>query len=454
MSNFKIAVSKDGKKYNIVFKADNESVARERVHKEWYSILSIEEIFDKHQIWDTFVFEGYKSWELKHWKIVWNDIFKAYVKLRKDLEYDINFIYEEGDENITYEKKSKIIEELKEEYNMYYSSWKKEKIDELRDKIKKEKEENKKLDNFYLKKELEEVNLLLEKVLLKLEAMVHGTSFIKVDPILKDKLKIIYNEIIKLKKTTNISKLREIWELALLKIWKIELEELEKTKNKDSRVLLIETNKLLKKIWSKGQFIEKDRDIVYQSKYLLNSIKNIFSEIKVNRKKEEIDKESHSYVKNLLYLSKYKDYYKENTKTILKNFYKFLYDKDLKDEIFLSRSVIKQNIVLLKAKEKWVNVSYTFLKKWINKFLDSFYNFFKLLSKIIFIIIVLYFISFIVYFNLYYFISIEYSNYDWIFYFIALLMLFLSIKLANSMFFLIINFVFLFFIIIFGVINF
>jgi len=34
MANYKIAVSKDGKKYNIVFKAENEALARERVHKE------------------------------------------------------------------------------------------------------------------------------------------------------------------------------------------------------------------------------------------------------------------------------------------------------------------------------------------------------------------------------------------------------------------------------------
>lgn len=454
MSNYKIAVSKDGKKYNIVFKAENESIARERVHKEWYSILSIEEIFDKHEIGDTFIFEWYKSWEFKHWKIVWNDIFKSYVKLRKDLEYDVIYIYSEKDESISEEHKKKIIEELKEEYNIYYSSWKKDKIDELREKIKKDKEENKKLDNFYLKKELEDVNILLEKVLSKLEGMIYWTSFIKVDTILKDKLKLIYNEIIKLKKTTNISKLREIWELALLKIWKIELDELEKTKNKESRILLLETNKLLRKIWSKGQFIEKDRDVVYQLKYILNSIKNIFSEIKISRKKESVDKESHSYVKNLLYLSKYKDFYKENTKLILKNFYKFIYDKELKDEIFLSRSVIKQNIVLLKAKEKWVNISYTFLKKGLNKFLESFHNLLKVMSKIIFIIVVLYFIFFIIYFNFYLFFSSEYNNYDGIFYFIIILLLFLSIKIAKNIFFIFINFVFLFFIIIFGVINF
>lgn len=454
MFNYKIAVSKDGKKYNIVFKAENEAVARERVHNEWYSILSLELVTDKHDIWETFVFEWYKSWQFKHWKIVWNDIFKAYVKLKKDLEYDIEYIYSESEENLTQEKKIKIIEELKQEYDLYYSSWKKDKVDEIREKIKKDKDDNKKLENFYLKKELEDVNKLLEIVLNKLEKMISWQWLIIVDQTKIEKLKIIYNEIIKLKKSTNISKLREIWELALLKIWNIELQEVEKTKNKENRELLKETNKLLKKFWSKDQFLEKDRDIIYQIKYLISIINLYIWNIKNLRKKEEIDKESHSYIKNLLYLSKYKDYYKENTKLIFLNFYKFIYDSELKEELFLKRSVIKQNIVLLKAKEKWLNISYTFLKKWINKLIEAFIWFFQLLNKYVFLIILMYTSLFIVYLNIGFYIdSLEY-NYNWIFYFLITIFLYIFIYLSRSLFFLIINFVILFFIIIFGVINF
>jgi len=455
MLNFKIAVSKDGKKYNIVFKAENEAVARERVHNEWYSILSLELVTDKHDIWDTFVFEWYKWWEFKHWKIVWNDIFKAYVKLRKDLEYDIQLIYSENDENFSIEKKLKIIEELKEEYDLYYSSWKKEKIDEIRDKIKKEKEENKKLENFYLKKELEDVNKLLEIVLLKLEKMISGQWIITIDQIKAEKLKIIYNEIIKLKKSTNISKLREVWELALLKIWNIELQEVEKTKNKENIELLKETNKLLKKIWSKDQFREKEKDLVYQFNFLVSNIRNFFTEIKNERKKNnKVDKESHSYIKTLLYLSKYKDYYKENTKLIIKNFYKFFYDKEFIEELFLTRSVIKQNIILLKAKEKWLNISYTYLKKGINKIIDAFIWFFQLLNKYIFFIILMYTTIFIIYLNIWFYIDNLDYNYNGIFYFLIAIFIYLFIYLSRSLFFLIINFVFLFFIIILGVINF
>lgn len=454
MSNFKIAVSKDGKKYNIVIKADNDIIARERVHKEWYSILSIEEIFDKHEIWDTFIFEWYKAGEFKHGKIVWNDIFKAYVKLRKDLEYDVTFIYEEWDQEITYEKKSKIIEELKEEYSLYYSSWKREKIDELRDKIKKEKEENKKLENFYLKKELEDVNKLLEIVLFKLDKMISWQTTFKLDFNKIDKLKTIHNEIIKLRKSTNISKLREIWELALLKIWTIELHEVELTKNKENQELLKETNKLLKKIWSKDQFLEKNRDIWYQFKYFLNSFKKFINDLKSIKKTEDVDKESHSYIKNLLYLSKYKDYYNENTKLIIKNFYKFIYDKELKEDLLLTRRVIKQNIILLKAKEKWINISYTFVKKWVKKILDIIMNFFSQLNKYIYLVIIIYTFLFLIYFNYLVYFNIDNNNYNWIFYFLIIVLTYIFINLSKNIIFLIINFVILFFIIIFGVINF
>jgi len=87
MQNYKLSVSKNWKKYTIVFKADSEKQAREKVHKEWYSILSIETINQKEIIWNTFIFKvRTQNWEIKRWKLAWNDLFKAFVKLKKDLE--------------------------------------------------------------------------------------------------------------------------------------------------------------------------------------------------------------------------------------------------------------------------------------------------------------------------------------------------------------------------------
>ncbi len=454
MHNYKISVSKDGKKYNIVFKAENEAVARNRVHREWYSILSVEEVDEKKEIWNTFIFEWYKDNEFKHWKIVWNDIFKAYVKLRKNLEYDIDLIYSESDENLELEKKKKIVKELEEEYNLYYSSWKREKIDEIRDKIKKERDTNKKMENFYMKKELEETNKLIELVLEKLKKIISWDYLIEIDNQKKEKLKQVYNEIVKLKKSTNIAKLKEIWELALIKIWSIELKELEKTKRKQNRELVKETNKLLRKLWSKDQFIEKDKDIVYQLKNLTNNLWNFFKSFKKEKKEDHIDRESHTYIKSLLYLSKYRDRLKQNTKFIILNFFKLIFNSSLREDTFLKRVVIKQNIALLKAREKWISFSYTYIKKWIISILNQILDFFKNLKEYIFVIIFLYVVLFFVYLNISQIYSIKDYDFSWLFYFIIIIITYFLLKLSKNIFLLFINFVFLFFIIIFGVINF
>lgn len=454
MHNYKISVSKDGRKYNIVFKAENEAVARNRVHKEWYSILSVEEIFDKSEIWNTFVFEWYKGNEFKHWKIVWNDIFKAYVKLRKNLEYDIDLIYSENDQDLELEKKKKIVKELEEEYNLYYSSWKKEKIDEIREKIIKERNTNKKMENFYMKKELEETNKLIELVLEKLKKIISWDYLIEIENDKKEKLKQVYNEIVKLKKSTNIAKLKEVWELALIKIGSIELKELERTKRKQNRDLVKETNKLLRKIWSKDQFIEKDKDIIYQLKNLSNNIWDFFKSFKKQKKEDLIDRESHTYIKNLLYLSKYKERLKQNTKFIIFNFYKFPFDSNLREETFLKRIVIKQNIALLKAREKWLSFSYTYIKKWIFSILNEILEFFKNLREYIFVVIFLYVILFFVYLNISQFYSLKDYDFSWLFYFIIIIITYFLLKISKNILLLFISFVFLFFIVIFGVINF
>ncbi len=455
MQNYKISVSKDWKKYNIVFKAENEAAARTRVHKEWYSILSVQEISEKNAIWwSAFIFEWYKDWEFKHWKIVWEDIFKAYIKLRKDLEYQVDLLYHESDKDLELEKKKELIWNLEEEYNIYYSSWKKERIDEIRDKIKKERSSHEKMENFFMKKELDETTKLIELVLKKLEKIISWNYPVKFSQEKIEKLKQIYNEIIKLKKSTNISKLKEIWEIALLKIWTIELKEVEKSKNEESRALLKETNKLLKSIGSKDQFIEKDKDIVYQLKNLSNNISNFFKSFKWEKKVSTIDKDSHSYIKNLLYLSKYRDRLKQNNSFILKNIVKIILSKNIREETFIKREVIKQNITLLHAREKWVSFSYTYVKKWIKTINREILLFFSSIKKYIFAVIFVYVILFFTYINISQILELKDYNFSWIYGFVIIILIYLLLKISKNIFLLILNFVFLIFIIIFGVINF
>jgi len=57
MPKFKIVASKSNKKYSLILSAESESDAREKIHKEGYSILSIQ-IADEQEIQGKkFIFE-------------------------------------------------------------------------------------------------------------------------------------------------------------------------------------------------------------------------------------------------------------------------------------------------------------------------------------------------------------------------------------------------------------
>jgi hypothetical protein len=61
-----------------------------------------------------------------------------------------------------------------------------------------------------MKKELEETYRLIDFVLIKIKNILENAIDEDLNLEKKDKLKTLYNSIIKIKKTTNISKLKEI----------------------------------------------------------------------------------------------------------------------------------------------------------------------------------------------------------------------------------------------------
>jgi len=85
MQKYKIIASKSQKKYTLVLSADSESHAKDKLHKEGYSILSIENFSWDTIEWNKFIFQIQKEGEIKKWIIVGTDIFKAYVKLRQKM---------------------------------------------------------------------------------------------------------------------------------------------------------------------------------------------------------------------------------------------------------------------------------------------------------------------------------------------------------------------------------
>ena len=119
MKKFKIAVSKGQKKYTLVLKAEHESEAKQRVHKEWYSILSLQEIWDEQQIWHAYSFVWKKDNEVKTGKVMWDELFKVYIKLRKDLWYEISEIYSADIQKPSQEEINKQLRNLEQEYQIY-----------------------------------------------------------------------------------------------------------------------------------------------------------------------------------------------------------------------------------------------------------------------------------------------------------------------------------------------
>lgn len=458
MKKFKISVTKGQKKYTLVLKAENETEAKQRVHSEGYSILNLHEIWDEVEQWHAYSFVWIKDWEEKRGKVMGNEIFKVYIKLRRDLGYKIIELYSDEQEKPEQQELNKQVRNLEQEYQIYLETLrkteKKQPKKEAADKIDRTKETN--IDSFFVKKELEQTYKLIDFVLIKLQNLIDNKEIKDLDITQKEKLKTLYNSIIKIKKSTNIAKLKEVWELALYKIWLLELKELEKNKSDNMKVLLKDTNKLLKQIGSSKQFIEKDKDY---KRILWEKFWEIFKNFSGWKKRKKIDKTSHEYIRTELLIRKYKEKLKQNTQEIIKNF--FVTKKNKKDDLFLRRKVIKQNLVLYKVKQKWVNYSYTAIKKWYSYILEMIDKIITVIRQYIFAIIFFYTFFILAYIVLFPLISsnpvvlsqIQF-NFQWLFYFIICIFIYITLYIRKWYISLGVNFVILFFIVIFWIINF
>lgn len=465
MKKYKLSVSKGQNKYTIVVSSETEEEAREKVHKEGYSILWVEEFSETDIQWEKFLFQVLDpvKKEVVGGKIIGNDIFKIYLKLRKELNYNVLYLFSEKDMNMDQAEKDKIMSNLHQQYDLF-----------LKNTIKVEVSSEKKVDiknaeiindSFHLKKELDETYHLIEFVLKKLQYVIEDTGNFNITADTKEKIKEIYNSIVKIKKTTNIAKLRQVWELALVKIWEIELENIEKYQKNDARKLLKETNTLLKQIGSKQVFIEEGKDINKIIKNQIQWVSEFFKKLKnikevFKTKKVEIDTTSYSYLKTLLLLAKYKKKLSENTKEILSNIGIFIFpfwqNLDKKEYILLKRRVIQQNISLLTAKKSGHMYSYTYIKKGYTTIIWYFFSVLSSSRWYMFWIMYTYVFLVLLSFSCEYLklISLPNINITGIFYFLLFSFLFVIISLSRNIFTLAINFVFFFFLFIFGVVNF
>lgn len=441
--NFKFVVSKNQKKYELIIKANSEIEARDRLHNEGYSILNVEKIDNLNILGNKFLFTVVKDLEIKNWIIYWEDIFKVYLKLKKEFDYNVISLYSEQDKDKSEEYKKDILKKIEEEYYLFSNKWIKKELEEKKEIKKIENKENILEQDFYLKKELEEIYKLTDFVLKKMQNLINN-AFFEIRKEQKEKLIFVYNSLIAIKNSRNINKLKEILELALIKIWKLELEYLEATKDKKIWLLLKETNGLLKNVWSKTQILEKDKDIVYILKQKFQVIKEFFE----NFKKEDVnklDKETHSYIKTLVLLKKYQEKKQEVDKELKKNLYFIFWNREKKEALLLKKVVINQNISILEAKLKGRVFSYTKIVKWYKELEKLFLNFLKIIGENITVIIFIYCLIFLIFINLWYFSFLNLDiNMKGIVLFIYLLLILFLFNLTRG--FLSFTFYFVFFI--------
>jgi len=124
--------------------------------------------------------------------------------------YNIIKLYSDLDIKKADDYKKNILLELEEQYK-YFKNTKKEKLRESeesgKNKVVDKNEIN--VDNFYLKKELEETYKLIDFVLNKLNKLLAENKY-NLNDLKKEKLKNLYNSLIKIKSSTNTTKLKEV----------------------------------------------------------------------------------------------------------------------------------------------------------------------------------------------------------------------------------------------------
>ena len=453
MQKYKVVASKSQKKYTLIISADSETQAKEKLHKDSYSILSIHEVENSDVIWNKFIFQVEKDGNVKNGAIIWKDIFKVYVKLIEELKYNVVFLYPEGDgAHDNAEKKQEIMDQLVTGYALQKKENKQKKSRESID------------ETFYLQKELNETYSLIWKAIEKFDSIFNNREQYNIEDDIFFKLERIYEKLIHVKWSTNLTKLKAVWELALVKIAEIELRNIEENKNQESRELLKDTNNLLKQIGSSEHFIEEDKDIKRKVKFFFREILwaisflNIYSKEAKTSTKTLIDKNSYSFLKTVLLLEKYNDKLSINNKEMRDNGVLFLnpFSKsELKEKIILKRKVIKQNISILKAKKSWWVGSYTRVKKWYWKISSIVFDTFWFLCETIIFLVYIYIVIFLTTFSVKNIveISIEINTYPLMFLLFGLIGAFL-LYLSKNIVLLSLNIVFLSFIFIFSLVNF
>lgn len=367
MSQFRVIAAKNDQRVELIISHPTEEAARESLHQQGYSIIEIKKLQDQDKNSGNFYYFTVLVWgQEKAGKIESDDIFRAYVKLVDDLHYDVKIIYTDND--ITDEERLYVTAKTKESYTEYKKQEKAKMVTEPE-----KKQENKNVPpedkKTVLEKEVIKYQSIIIRVIQKLENFVEFHSEVFWEQ-RTTTIKEILVWLKQMRQLTNITKLKMIGEIALLKIGQLELEISKNLAQQQKDEFLKQTNSLLRELGSSKQVgwnLEEAKD----------KLKSLFSEVFSKSSTEEIevkwkkivDQSSYSYYKNLRDISIYKEKLIETRKAKFAAFFK---NRELYNKLSLKERLIIQNISIIEARIQKKKFSYSRLSKGFSYYNSAF----------------------------------------------------------------------------------
>lgn len=374
MAFFKAVCAKNNQKIELLLQYDSIEEAREYLHKELYSIIELKETSETISDTGVFYFEVLVDWKVKSGQINSDDIFKAYTKLVDSIGYNVISIFD--DKNKSEREKTLMTQKVKNSYEIYKKSTfsflktKEETVTKTKEETEKKQAEekltwkNEEVASF-ITKEFDYYYKLVDKVIEKIENILNIYNN-EIEEEKKVKLIELFNALKKIKNVTNLPKLKQIWEMALIKIWELQQDFIQNNILETKKEILNDTNKLLKWFGSSKQIRLPEDDIKLKINLIITDFYNKFVEYFKQDKKEKIDKNSWKYF-NIL---REQNIYKTKLRDVNKAIFKAIFNKEIRDRLILKKKLIIQNITLLDNRIKNKKISYTKTVKGFNFYKD------------------------------------------------------------------------------------
>ena len=374
MPTYRFVCVRGNQKTELIATYESLAEAKIDLHKQGYTVVESQEL-DASAIVTTniFYFETTTNGRKVLGQIEGDDAFKIYVKLTEKLGYTVEALYQ--DKNTPEAEKRTGLAKLQEYYRLYQEQQSKKTgtrgDSDARDRQKTGEEgNNRSLDldiNQYTLKEIKKYHALMDRIIEKIQTLSSKyTDVLSEDD--RSRLGFIRDGLLQSKSITNIDKLRNVGEDALVKIGNIEKGLIEKHKLETGRSYIQDTNELLRNFGSREKVLLDEDDVMKKFKKVTT---DFFENLTLFQRNEDfIDKSSGIYFKTLRELNTYRQKLREVNHEIFSP--KNLFSQDTEKKVYLrvKKRLILQNIRLIKNRLSRRRFSYTKIAKGVRYYED------------------------------------------------------------------------------------